>query len=340
MKRLLLLTAAVLLTTVSYAKDQLMPMLEQGKTWAYVYHHFEDNENEDDEDGYDETRWRVYYTLSGDTVIDGREYMKMYRWDENSWTIKYYGAFREDEEGRVWQYDYEGCKKDYMLADFTLSSYPGSHDVTTDYINNNGKLVMRRPHCNFWSWQGDEWNLFGDYDMTFRIPPVPYSGEWQLRLGYCAIETRGVMQSYYGDSPKNMIPQGIPVDMTQYLNSETYMGDRYVIDESLGDYKKKSDEEKAEEQKMLKNLGVYRDGRSQYHFPPGGTHYYFMGNERTHRKIIYQGYVDANSDHFVRFRVASDGKQGNNNEFMFDFFELVPKSVYGVDGDGEMEDDL
>ena len=207
-------------------------------------------------------------------------------------------------------------------------------------INNNGKLVMRRPHCNFWSWQGDEWNLFGDYDMTFRIPPVPYSGEWQLRLGYCAIETRGVMQSYYGDSPKNMIPQGIPVDMTQYLNSETYMGDRYVIDESLGDYKKKSDEEKAEEQKMLKNLGVYRDGRSMYHFPPGGTHYYFLGNERTHRKIIYQGYVDANSDHFVRFRVASDGKQGNNNEFMFDFFELVPKSVYGVDGDGEMEDDL
>ena len=91
---------------------------------------------------------------------------------------------------------------------------------------------------------------------------------------------------------------------------------------------------------MLKNLGVYRDGRSMYHFPPGGSRNYFLGNERTHRKIIYQGYIDANADHFVRFRVASDGKQGNNNEFMFDFFELVPKSVYGVDSDGEMEDDL
>ena len=208
------------------------------------------------------------------------------------------------------------------------------------YINNNGYLVMRRPHCNFWSWQGDEWNLFGDYDMTFRIPPVPYSGEWQLRLGYCAIETRGVMQSYYGDDPKSMIPQGIPVDMTQYLNTETYLGDRYVVDESLGDYKKKTDEEKAEEQKLLKNLGVYRDGRSQYHFSSSGTKYYFLGNERTHRKIIYQGYIDATKDHYVRFRVASDGKQGNNNEFMFDFWEMVPKSVYGVDGDGQMEDDL
>jgi hypothetical protein len=38
--------------------------------------------------------------------------------------------------------------------------------------------------------------------------------------------------------------------------------------------------------------------------------------------------------------VASDGKQGNNNEFMLDYLELVPKSVYGVDGDGDMEDDL
>jgi hypothetical protein len=49
--------------------------------------------------------------------------------------------------------------------------------------------------------------------------------------------------------------------------------------------------------------------------------------------------VDCTKDHYIRFRVASDGK-GNNNEFMFDFFEMVPKSVYAVDGEGAMEDDL
>ena len=27
----------------------------------------------------------------------------------------------------------------------------------------NCSVVLRRPHINFWSWQGDEWNLFGDY---------------------------------------------------------------------------------------------------------------------------------------------------------------------------------
>ena len=202
-------------------------------------------------------------------------------------------------------------------------------------INNGGVLLMRRPHCNFWSWQGDEWNLKGDYDMSFRIPPVPYSGEWQLRLGFCAIPRRGVMQAYFDG-----VPQGIPLDMRIFLNDEFYIGDRFSEDESLGDYKKKTVEEKAEEQKLLRNLGAYRAGRSTYHFNSGGGKGYFTGNQRTYRKIICQTYIDATKDHYVRFRVASDGKVGNDNEFMLDYFEMVPKSVYGVDGDAEMEDDL
>ncbi len=200
----------------------------------------------------------------------------------------------------------------------------------------NCYVVMRRPHSGFWSWQGDEWNLFGDYDFTFRIPPVPKSGNYQLRLGFCAIETRGVMQAYFDG-----IPQGIPLDMMKYLDSELYLGDRFEFDETLAKYNAHDDEEKAEEQKLLRNLSAYRDGRSQYHFAPGSkTKDYFLGNNRTYRRILYQGYIDATKDHYVRFRVASDGKQGNNNEFMLDFFEMVPSSVYAIDADGAMEDDL
>jgi hypothetical protein len=33
-------------------------------------------------------------------------------------------------------------------------------------------------------------------------------------------------------------------------------------------------------------------------------------------------------------------KKGNNNEFMLDYLELVPKSVYGVTDEGLMEDML
>ena len=198
----------------------------------------------------------------------------------------------------------------------------------------NCYVVLRRPHMNFWSWQGDEWNLFGDYDFTFRLPPIPYSGDWQIRLGFCAIETRGVMQVYFDG-----IPQGIPLDMTKYLDSELYIGDRFEIDETKGKYNAMTDEEKAEEQKLLKNLGAYRAPCSLFHFSSSSKGY-FVGNNRTYRRILCQAYMDATKDHYIRFRVASDGKQGNNNEFMLDYLEMVPKSVYGVDGDGEMEDDL
>ena len=198
----------------------------------------------------------------------------------------------------------------------------------------NCHVVLRRPHMNFWSWQGDEWNLFGDYDFTFRIPPIPYSGDWQVRLGFCAIETRGVMQAYFDG-----VPQGIPLDMTKYLDSDLYIGERFEFDETCAKYDAMSDEEKAEEQKLLRNLGAYRAPRSIFHFDQSNKNY-FIGNNRTYRRIICQTYMDATKDHFVRLRVASDGKQGNNNEFMLDYLELVPKSVYGVDGDGKMEDDL
>ena len=198
----------------------------------------------------------------------------------------------------------------------------------------NCYVVLRRPHINFWSWQGDEWNLFGDYDFEFRIPPVPYSGDWQVRLGFCALPTRGVAQVYFDG-----VPQGIPLDMTQFLTDEAFLGDRFKDDETANDYDSMTDEEKAAEQKVLKNLGAYRAPRSLFHFSTSSKNY-FVGNQRTHRRVLCQTYMDANKDHYVRFRVASDGKQGNNNEFMLDYLELVPKSVYGVDGDGEMEDDL
>ena len=78
------------------------PMLEQGKTWEYIYHHYESlSEPGPDGKDYAVTTWMSYYRLNGDTIINGRQYMKMYRSDWNNPKEKYVGAFREDEEGRV-----------------------------------------------------------------------------------------------------------------------------------------------------------------------------------------------------------------------------------------------
>ena len=124
-------------------------MLVQGKTWYYTHHHFEDKEEPTGEnypeDFYDETCYEVSYTVQGDTIIDGREYMKIYRRDERG-VSKYYGAFREDEDGLVWQYDYEGDKKDFMICDYTCLRYPGTWPEVgdiVDVVNINGQLLHR-----------------------------------------------------------------------------------------------------------------------------------------------------------------------------------------------------
>ena len=236
------------------------------------------------------------------------------------------GNFRANDDDNVPD-DSETPKngKNYY---FPLGYFAGCTFNSTCY------LVYRRPHWHYWSWQGDELNLFGDYDFTMRIPPVPYSGEWQLRLGFAPLETRGVMQVYFDG-----VPQGIPLDMMKTLDTETYLGNRVSDDAQLSTYKKTSVEDLASEQKLLKNLGAYRGPRSCYN-TDGSSKSYSWGITHMMRRILCQTYIDASKDHYLRFRVASDGKQGNNNEFMFDFFEMVPKSVYGVEGDGEMEDDL
>ena len=48
------------------------PMLKEGKTWVYDYHHFEENEEEPPT----ETVYPVRYTIIGDTIIDNKPYYK------------------------------------------------------------------------------------------------------------------------------------------------------------------------------------------------------------------------------------------------------------------------
>ena len=198
----------------------------------------------------------------------------------------------------------------------------------------NCKFLWRRPVSMYNIYMWDEFDLYGNFDFTFRLPPIPFDGEWQVRLGYTSQTTRGVAQIYVDG-----VPQGIPLDMTKDLDSDYYIGDDFIS--NIDDYDALSAEEKAEYYKSLKNLGVYPHPRSFYYNSAGsGSKGYNIVAAIGQRKIISQSFLDCNQDHYIRIRVASDGKGGRENEFALDFIELVPKSVYGADGDGESEDDL
>ena len=150
MKKTFLFLIAVVASLAAMATTPLRPMLEQGKTWVYTYHHFEERETPDPDAGfsgyYDHTRWMSYYNLNGDTIIDGRQYMKMYRWDDKNTGRKYFGALREDDEGRVYMYNYGGDQQDFLLLDFSLHYDDNLFPDVTPIIEtvNVGGIKLRR----------------------------------------------------------------------------------------------------------------------------------------------------------------------------------------------------
>ena len=150
MKKTLLFLIAIVGNLTAMATTPLRPMLEQGKTWVYTYHHFEERETPDPDAGfsgyYDQTRWKSYYSLIGDTVIDGRQYMKMYRRDDKNPNQKYFGALREDDEGRVYMYNYGGDQQDFLLLDFSLHYDDNLFPDATPIVEtvNVGGIMLRR----------------------------------------------------------------------------------------------------------------------------------------------------------------------------------------------------
>lgn len=197
-------------------------------------------------------------------------------------------------------------------------------------VKSSGYFVYRRPHDWYDCYEGDEFNLFGNFDFTFKIPPVPYEGDWQIRLGYAAEGTRGIAQIYLDGQP-----QGIPLDMTKTLNDASLLGSDWKAD-----YSTMTITELAADQKALKNKGYYRGAAGGYRYNQGSTTTTeFATWYITLRRVLCTAHLDPNKDHYIRIRCVST-KQGNDNEFMLDYLELVPKSVYGVTDEGEIEDML
>ena len=144
MKKYLLLLSLAVGSMTANAEAPKRPMLEQGKKWTYIYHHYEDGETPDPTGTYKgHETFFSWYALKGDTVIDGRQYMKMYRNDEIRSKESYYGAYREDEEGRVYRIIYSSPEEECKIVDFSTdfkSLYP---NIIEETIKVEGQLFRR-----------------------------------------------------------------------------------------------------------------------------------------------------------------------------------------------------
>jgi len=216
-----------------------------------------------------------------------------------------------------------------LSSDFMTSGARGRDGTATCTAFKNGSLKdwtftnqtfvsCRNRHADFDCYQGDEIVLLGQYDFTFKLPPVP-EGTYEVRLGYCAMSTRGVVQVYFDNSPC-----GIPLDL-RVGSTDPSIG--WVADTNLG----ASSADKAED-KALRNRGYMKGGDSMRKYAWGG-YYVFRSESQCFRRILTTRVFSSNETHYLRFKQVLDNPKA---EFAFDYMELCPKSVY----DSEVGEDI
>ena len=167
-------------------------------------------------------------------------------------------------------------------------------------------------HNRFWcnSWEFDMCACLDNFDIKFRIPPVPAGQTYEIRLGYVVGANRTVVQIYMDDNLTGDIPCGIPVDLRKY---GTEYG--WVSDADCG-----SEEEIEANDKALRNNG-YMKAPDSFTFPSGDIP---RDQVQCLRRILATKYLDEDHDYYIRLRQVLD----NNAEMSLDYIEIVPSSIY------------
>lgn len=156
----------------------------------------------------------------------------------------------------------------------------------------NPGLVLRRPRLYIDSYECDEMNVFGDFDITIKLPPLP-AGEWEVRLGNDAAVSR--------------------------TNVRVWLNGTLAIDSlSLCDEYQENSTLPYKTMKGPKEFGHY-GGRP-------GEFYAFYNYSSFVRIVLGRLQSDGKNDNYLRFKMLDNGEQGSN-EFIIDYLEFCPASV-------------
>lgn len=251
-------------------------------------------------------------------------------YDENTQTVVLNERLRIDCSTLSPDFMTSGARGHYTNSSNENGKY-GTWDSTSDHTNKQTCLGFKpgsaenfeftsathlhvRPRTlSFWSYQGDEVTIKGQYDFTVKLPPVP-EGDYELRFFTCVnFSSRGIVQFYLDDSPC-----GIPFDMrpdgTEYgWQSDTSLGD----DEAITAF-----------DKSFHNLGwmkgprAYTTGSSE---STGGGGTCMRDGSNMLRRVITTFHSDGQSYHYLR---CQQKLESTENEMNFDMIELCPSSVY------------
>ena len=164
------------------------------------------------------------------------------------------------------------------------------------------------------NYQADEMLCEGTYDVTLRLPPVPISGTYEIRMGVSTESPwRGICQVYYGENKDALYPAGIPVNMGLGGNDPLL---KWESDKEDDDYN-------AEVDKQMRNNGFMK-GPEYFTEIPGGNQ---TGRwlAKTTRRILLRTHIDSDRVYYLRFKSVQDNP---NKQLFLDYIEWCPKEIY------------
>lgn len=180
--------------------------------------------------------------------------------------------------------------------------------------------------------QGDEFLITGAYQFVLKLPPVPKSGYYELRMSCANNLHRSMVQCYLDEeNTYPATPTGLPIDQREDAKYHWPAG--LWVDDQDNQY----DEIACREaDQNLRNQGYLKG--PQYICVDGTkgkttirNHAGAQGWGPSLRYILVRRYFDKNKTYYIRFKNALDNL---NTQFFLDYFEFCPSNIYNSP-DGE-----
>ena len=193
-------------------------------------------------------------------------------------------------------------------------------DCDTDY-----RTPINAGSSGWCGMESDQFAFSNNFDVTFKLMPVPFAGTWEVRYFVSNLNTRGLAQGYFGTNPDNLIATGLPFDL-RLSGSDSRIGSNVVygsVTQTDGDSVLAIENDQQMRNHMyMKGCKTYcRNFFNQTHLETHALRY----RPESLRLIVYRGYMEPDKTYYFRFKTLLT----NPGAYLFgDAFELVPKTVW------------
>lgn len=228
----------------------------------------------------------------------------------------------------------EMATNDIRLSEITDERHKNVY-LPSDVYPYLDDLTINIPETKFCYWtgrgngwqnmQGDEFSIRGIHDFTLRLPPVPTSGIYELRLAQQnGGNSRGIYQFYFGTNPDNLSPLGLPIDLRQGIDNYLHTRNSTIwsniggVADTQDDYYNQTTDNELRENGFMKSCQQYCAGG------PGASNMMRASNICL-RRILGQQIMDPDQTYYLRIKTVMDDQ---TRIFYMDYIELCPKSVY------------